>query len=170
MSQPASTQTAPRARAALFDLLLAEAPASAIVPYGQAAKPILVTFGVPSHEQLEAVALLGVRSATEDAGALGARRREESYELDVVVKVHHPAAGDDAESRKTFDARGFFLIEWVRSVVHRHWTLNGTVRTAFVDEWVTDAVQPADKGPGLTMFALLQVHCEAAVVDELAAP
>ena len=170
MSQPAATATAPRARAALFDLLLAEAPDSAVVQHNQLPRPILVTFGLAGHEQLEAVSLLGVRSAVEDAGAIGARRREEEYDLDVVVKVHHPAAGDDHDSRKVFDTRGFYLIEWVRSVVHRHWTLNGTVRTAFVSEWVTDAVQPADKGPGLTMFALMQVHCEASVVDELAAP
>lgn len=170
MSQPAATSTAPRARAALFDLLVADAPNSAVVEHNHLARRILVTFGVPSHEQLEAIGLLGVRSVTEDVGAMGARRREEEYDLDVVVKVHHPGAGDDADSRKAFDARGFFLIEWVRETVHRHWTLSGTVRTAFVSEWITDAVRPADKGPGLTMFALITVHCEASVVDEAAAP
>ena len=170
MSVPSSVSTVPRARAALFDLLLADAPDSAIVQHGQLAKPILVTFGIPSHEQLEVVALLGTRSFVEDAGALGARRREEEYDLDVLVKAHHPAAADDAESRKTFDARGQALVQWVRDTVHRHWTLSGTVRTAFVQESVDDGVLPADKGPGLTFFALMKVHCEASVVDELAAP
>jgi hypothetical protein len=84
--------------------------------------------------------------------------------------VQHPAAEDGPAGRKAVDDRGFALIQWVRSVVHGHWTLNGTVRTAFVVGQITDGVRPAEKGPGLLFLALVAVHCEAAVLDVGAAP
>lgn len=170
MPQPSSQTTIHLARAALYDLLYADRPNATAVQHNHLPDPILVTFGMTGHEEMEVVSLLGVRPTEEDAGALGARRREEEYDLDLLVKVHHPAAGDDPDSRKVVDARGFELIEWVRSVVHGHWTLSGTVRTAFVSGHITDGVQPSDKGPGLLFVALVAVHCEAAVVDAGAAP
>jgi hypothetical protein len=170
MSQPSSQTSIPLARAALFDLLLADAPDATAVQFNHLPKPILITFGLPSHEEMEVVSLLGVRPTDEDAGALGARRREEEYDLDLLVKVQHPAAEDGPAGRKAVDDRGFALIQWVRSVVHGHWTLNGTVRTAFVVGQITDGVRPAEKGPGLLFLALVAVHCEAAVLDVGAAP
>lgn len=157
------------ARAALFDLLEADAP-DALAQHAQRPhRKVQITFGPPGHEDLECVALLGVRSPVEDVESLGAMRREEEYGLEVGVKVHVPAATDDATGRKLVDARGFFVAEWVRSVVHGHYTLNGAVRTAFITEQTTVGVQPADKA-GLVIFLLLLVSCEATIVGTGAAP
>ena len=164
MSTPSSVSTIPAARAALYDLLVAGAPAQTAVP----ARKVQIAYGPPAHEEMEVVALLGVRNVDEDAGAIGARRREEEYLLEVGVKVHNPAAGAGSDAAKLVDARGFALAEWVRTVVHRHWTLSGTVRTAFVSSQITDGVQLPDKGA--LIFLLLTVECAAAVVDEGAAP
>jgi hypothetical protein len=176
MSSPSSVSTIATARAALYELLLADAPdRTANVPT-QLPKPIQISFGPPAHEEQEVVALLGVRNNDEDTAALGARRRAESYELEVGVKVHNPAAGPiTAEAIAggkptvaTVDARGFELAEWVRSVVHGHWTLSGTVRTAAVTRQLTDGVQLGEKGA--LIFFLLTIECEAEVVDTGAAP
>jgi hypothetical protein len=164
MPQPSSTSTIAAARVALHALLLADAPAQTAQP----AKTVQISYGPPVHEEMEVVALLGVRTPTEDVGALGARRREETYELEVGVKVHNPAAGAGSEAAVLVDARGFELAEWVRSVVHGHWTLNGTVRSAGVTRQITDGVQLADKGA--LIFLLLTVECEASVLDTGAAP
>jgi hypothetical protein len=164
MPQPSSTSTIAAARAALHALLLAGAPAQTAQP----AQKVQISYGPPVHEEMEVVALLGVRTPTEDVGALGARRREETYEIEVGVKVHNPAAGAGSAAAVLVDARGFELAEWVRSVVHRHWTLSGTVRAAGVTRQITDGVQLADKGA--LIFLLLTVECEAAVLDAGAAP
>lgn len=168
MSQPSSTSTIAAARAALYALLVADAPDATAVQSNHLPRPIQIAYGPPAHEDMEVVALLGVRSPEEDVGALGARRREEEYELEVGIKVHNPAAGAGSEAAILVDARGFELAEWVRSVVHGHWTLSGTVRTAGVTRQVTEGVQLVDKGA--LIFLLLTVACEASVVDAGAAP
>jgi hypothetical protein len=168
MSSPSSTSTIAAARAALYALLLAGAPPATAVAHGHPARPVQISFGPPATEDMEVVALLGVRDPAEDVGALGARRREEEYEIEVGVKVHNPAAGAGSEAAMLVDARGFELAEWVRSVVHGHWTLNGTVRAAGVTRQITEGVQLADRGA--LIFLLLTVACEASVVDAGAAP
>lgn len=168
MAQPSSTSTIAAARSALHALLVADAPPAAAYEFGQAVGKVQISYGPPAHEELEVVALLGVRSPVEDVGALGARRREETYELEVGVKVHNPAAGAGSTAAELVDARGFELAEWVRSVVHGHWTLSGTVRAAGVTRQVTDGVQLADKGA--LIFLLLTIECEASVLDAGAAP
>ena len=168
MSVPSSVSTIASARAAIHALLLADAPDRTANTYGEPAKKVQISYGPPAHEEQEVVALLGVRDVSEDAGAIGARRREEEYELEVGIKVHNPAAGAGTEAAILVDARGFELAEWVRQTVHRHWTLSGTVREAAVTRQVTDGVQLAEKGA--LIFILLTVYCVAAVVDEEAAP
>lgn len=168
MSVPSSVSTIAPARAALHALLLADAPDRTANTHGELPRPIQVSYGPPAHEEMEVVALLGVRDVSEDAGAIGARRREEEYEIEVGIKVHDPAAGAGSEAAILVDARGFALAEWVRQTVHRHWTLSGTVREAAVTRQVTDGVQLAEKGA--LIFILLTVECVAAVVDEDAAP
>jgi hypothetical protein len=168
MSSPSSTSTIAAARAALHALLLADAPAATAVQFNHLPKPIQISYGPPAHEEMEVVALLGVRSPVEDVGAQGARRREETYELEVGVKVHNPAAGAGSTAAELVDARGFELAEWVRATVHGHWTLSGTVRSAGVTRQVTDGVQLADKGA--LIFLLLTIECEASVLDAEAAP
>lgn len=168
MSTPSSTSTIAPARAALYELLVADAPAATSQVPTQLPKPVQVVFGPPATEQLEVIALLGVRAPDEDDGALGARRREESYDIEVGIKVHNPAAGAGSEAAMLVDARGFELAEWVRSVVHGHWTLSGTVRTAAVTGQITDGVQLADRGA--LIFLLLTVSCKAEILDAGAAP
>lgn len=164
-----STSSIAPARAALYDLLEAAAPDALAQHVTTPPRKVLVTLGPPGHEDLEVVCLLGVRTPAEDVESLGAMRREEEYGLEVGIKVHVPTAKDDIDGRKLVDARGFALAEWVREVVHSHYTLNGTVRTAFVTEQVTIGVQPADKA-GLVMFLLLVVHCEQTINGTGAAP
>jgi len=168
MPSPLSVSTIASARAALYALLVADAPdRTANVPT-QLPKPIQISFGPPATEDMEVVALLGVRSPDEDVETLGAFRRQETYELEVGVKVHNPAAGAGSEAAMLVDARGFELADWVRSVVHGHWTLSSTVRTAAVIRQVTDGVQLADKGA--LIFLLLTVEVTASLVDAAAAP
>lgn len=169
MSTPSSTSTIAAARGALYELLAEDPPAATSQVPTQLPKPIQVSYGDPSHIELEVVALLGVRSPDEDDDALGARRRVEKYDLEVGIKVENPAAGDDAAARAVVDARGFFIAEWVRSVVHRHWTLNDTVRTAFVRQQITDGVVPKDKA-GCVIFILMVIHCTADIFDPDTAP
>lgn len=177
MSQPSSASTIAAARAALYALLVADAPLSITpTPHNHQPRPVQITYGPPAHEELEVVALLGVRSPEEEVGALGARRREEVYELEVGVKVHDPTAGPataeaiaaGTRTQIDVDARGFELAEWVRSVVHHHWTLSGTVRAAGVTRQITEGVQLAEKGA--LIFLLLTIECEATVLDTGAAP
>lgn len=168
MPQPSSTSTIAAARAALYDLLVADAPDRSANTYGETARPVQISFGPPAHEEMEVVALLGVRNNDEDWGALGDQRREESYQLEVGIKVHNPSAGAGSEAAELVDARGFELAEWVRSVVHGHWTLNGTVRVASVTAQITDGVQLPDKGA--LIFILLIITCDADVVNVAAAP
>lgn len=169
MTYPGSVSTIAAARSALYDLLAADAPDATIQHGTKPRRKVLISFGPPGREDFEVVALLGVRSPTEDVESLGDRRREETYGLEVAVKVHNPAAADDPDGRKLVDGRGFELANWVRSTVHGHFTLNATVRTAFVTEQVTIGVQPADKA-GLVMFVLLVVSCEADISGAGAAP
>lgn len=164
MATPSSISTVAAARAALHALLVAGAPAQTAQP----AQKVQIAYGPPVHEEMEVVALLGVRDITEDAGAIGARRREEEYEIEIGVKVHDPAAGAGSDAAARVDARGFALAEFVRQTVHRNWTLSGTVREAAVTGQITDGVQLAEKGA--LIFILLTVYCAAAVVDEAAAP
>lgn len=164
MSQPSSRSTIAPARSALYALLVADAPAQTAQP----ARTVQIAYGPPAHEEMEVVALLGVRDLAEDVGALGARRREETYEIEVGVKVHNPAAGAGSDAAALVDTRGFELAEWVRMVVHGHWTLSGTVRAAGVTRQITDGVQLADKGA--LIFLLLTIECEASVLDEGASP
>lgn len=167
---PSSGSSVAAARAALFDLLAATAPDATAQHATSPRRKVQVVFGVPSHEEMEVVALLGVVSPREDVESLGAMRRDEEYDIEVGVKAHDPTAGDDAESRKAHELRGYELVEWVRSTVHGHYTLNDTVRTAFVTgggEY--GGVQRLDKA-GLVAFHLLTIHCEADIIDAGAAP
>lgn len=168
MPQPSSTSTIAAARAALYALLLAEAPDRTHNAAGQLAKPIQVAFGPPPTEEMEVVAILGVRNNDEDVEALGAQRREETYEIEVGIKVQDPAAGAGSEAAMAVDARGFELADWVRGVVHRHWTLNGTVRVAAVTRQITDGVQLVDRG--CLIFLLLSIECTSSLITAGAAP
>jgi len=116
-----------------------------------------VTFGPPAiAEEQEVVALLGVLNPTETPAALGQRRVEETYHLEVGIKVHNPA-GDPAE----VDQRGFELRQQVRAVIEADLTLSGTVRTALIVSDTTDGVLPADPtmGGGYVIFFRLLVEC-----------
>jgi len=130
------------ARQALFNLLAAGTTG------------VQVTFGPPdSYEEQEVVALLGVFDPREEPAALGQRRMEETYHLEVGIKVHDPA-GNPAD----VDARGFALREDVRTVIESDLTLAGTVRTALISSDTTDGVMPAE-GAGFVIFFRLLVEC-----------
>lgn len=118
-----------------------------------------VAFGAPTaYEEQEVVALLGVTDADEAFAAIGAGRREETYELEVAVKVHDPAAS----TPQPVDARGFELADTVRGVVHSNYTLTGAVRGAEVRSLRTDGAVAAE-GAGFVIFLRLGVACAARI-------
>lgn len=140
------------ARAALYALLVAE----------EALAGVQVTFGPPdAYEEQEVVALLGVETPDEDPATIGgARPREETFVLVVAVKVHGPS--DDA---LTVDARGWALLDIVRSTVYANQTLAGALSQpgwARVASQTSDAVVPVEDG-GWVFFGEVRVLCRARV-------
>lgn len=120
---------------------------------------VQVTFGVPAgYEEREVVALTGVVAAGAEFAALGGQRKEETFGLQVAIKVHDPAGDSD-----TVDARGFALYEAVRDVLTGNINLSGTVRQAIVGSLVTDGVQPAvdesGTAQGCVIFLTATVNC-----------
>lgn len=124
------------------------------------ADPVQVAYGAPSgHEAAEVVAMLGVQTpSAEEARGLGQRRVEESYVLEVAVKVHDPGA----ETAEAVDLRGFALADVVRQVVRANITLDAAVRTALVVSQGSEGAQPA-QGGGWVIFVTLGVECKARV-------
>jgi len=133
---------------------------AALHGYSDLGDPVQVTYGAPSsHEAAEVVAMLGVQTpSAEEQRGLGQRRVEETYVLDVAVKVHDPGA-DQAEA---VDLRGFDLADAVRQVVRQNITLDGAVRTALVVSQSSEGAQPA-QGGGWVIFVKLGVECKARV-------
>ncbi len=138
------------ARAALFARLAA----------ADALAGVQVTYGAPAdHEDPEVVALLGVRDPDEEAAAMGAGRKDETYQLEVGVKVHD-RGGEAAD----VDARAYALADAVAEAVEGtgDYTLGGTVMWAFVTSTVGVGAQAAEGG-GWVCFLTVLVTCKARI-------
>lgn len=122
---------------------------------------VQVTYGLPGDdERWEIVAMLGVQGVSEDDAVVGNQRRNETYEIPLVVKVYDPAASD--ADRPTVDARGFEIADEIRDVVSKDPTLGGAVRFARVSSQTSDGVGLA-QGGGLVIYLQVNVRCEARI-------
>lgn len=123
---------------------------------------VQVTFGPPAaHEEQEVIALMGIRDAGEEYAALGAQRREETYDIELGVKVHDPTS--DADNAAAAFARSRELVDAIEAIVHgssEGRTLGGSVRTAHARTSRTDGIQPAEGG-GWVVFWRVYVTCAA---------
>jgi hypothetical protein len=138
------------ARAALYDMLSASALLNGVQ----------VTYGAPAaHEEAEVVALLGVRDPDEEPAALGIGRKEETYQLEVGVKVHS-RSGSAAE----VDVRAYELADAVADAIEGSgdYTLSGTVDWAYVAGPIGVGAQSAEGG-GWVCFLTVLVTCRARI-------
>lgn len=156
------SSTIAAARAALYQMMLDEPELSGVQ----------VTFGPPDAiEEDEVVALLRVLDPSEDEAQLGAGCKDETYRIEVKVKVHRQAA--TADDALEIDARGWYLAGIVRDLVHgrnnnNDHTLGGTVNLgASVESQTSDGVQRfvdlGGKDLGWAIFVSLMVRCKARV-------
>lgn len=138
------------ARVALYNLLAA-APALAGVQ---------VTFGEPAaYEEQEVVAVMGFGPVGDEPAAIGQRRQQEGYRVEVKMKKHDPAAS----TGQVVEQRAMALYDAVWNVVHDNATLGGSVTFAFpggADS--SPGAQPA-QGGGWVMFVSLFVDCTARI-------
>lgn len=87
-------------------------------------------FGPPdSAEEQEVIAIMGISDADEEFAALGADRSEESYAIDLKIKVHDPADSAEVGGQAAF-LRAEAIRESIRGVVAADRTLGGVVRIA----------------------------------------
>ncbi len=141
------------ARASLFDMLSRSSLLNGVQ----------VTYGAPAaHEEAEVVALLGVRDPEEEPAALGYGRKEETYQLEVGVKVH----GRDLEAAEV-DTRAYALADAVADTIEGNadYTLNGTVDWAYVAGPTGVGAQSAQSadGGGWVCFLTVLVTCRARI-------
>ncbi len=145
------------ARAALFELLAAS----------DLLVGVQVTYGAPdAHEEPEVVALLGVRDPEEEPATLGAGRKDETYQLEVGIKVH----SRDGEAAEV-DTRAYALADAVAEAVEGsgNYTLGGTVLWAYVAGPLgigaqrVASVPPSSEGAGWVCFLTVLVTCRARI-------
>lgn len=119
-----------------------------------------VVYGAPAaYEEQRVVAVLGFGPVGDEPAAIGQRRQEETYRIEVAIKVHDPAADDAAG----VEAATMALYDVAWAVVHDDPTLGGAVTVAWpggADE--SPGAQAADKG-GWVMFVSLFVACTARI-------
>lgn len=147
------------ARVALFNKLEQAAAGGGVL------SDVQISWGDPlAYEEQEVVALLGISAPDEVPASLGNLSRDESYGIEVRIKVYGPE--DDAA---TVDGRAFAMADAVRSVVNvQPPTLSGTVRFAQVTSQRCDAgVQPvlneSGSQTGWICFIDMTVGCSARV-------
>jgi hypothetical protein len=125
------------------------------------AEDVQVTYGAPdAHEEQKVVALLGTRDADEEAAAMGAGRKDETYELLVKVKVHDPAG-----TPQDVDVAGYALGDAVVDAVEGagDYTLDNTVMWAFATSTTSANGVQAAEGGGWVIFIDVIVTCKARI-------
>lgn len=126
---------------------------------------VQVTYGTPAaHEEPEVVALLGVRDPEEEPAALGAGRKDETYQLEVGIKVHSRDG-----SAAAVDTRAYALADAVAEAVEGtgDCTLGGTVLWAYAAGPLGIGAQAAEGG-GWVCFLTVLVTCKARIERRLA--
>lgn len=121
---------------------------------------VQVTYGPPDAEEAqEVVALLGVRNPEEEPVSLGAGGKDETYQLEVKVKAHDPAA-----TAQEVNERGWAIADVVVDEVEGSgdYTLDGSVMWALCEPTTTPGVQPA-QGGGWVIFLTVLITCRARI-------
>jgi len=148
--EPLMGTSIPAARGVLFDRLYA----------ARALAGVQRAYGEPdAYEDPEVVALLGTRAPEEEPAAMGAGRKDETYELEVGIKVHKR----DGTAREV-DVRAYELADVVVDEVEGtgDYTLNQSVMWAFVTSVTGDRARPAEGG-GWVIFLTVLITCRARI-------
>lgn len=136
------------ARAYLHAALVAAAPLAGVQ----------VVFGAPdAYEEQEVVAILGFGPVGDEPAAIGQRRQEEQYRIEVAIKVHDPAANTAAG----VEARAMALYDAVRDVVKDNETLGDTVTFCLPAGADASPGALSAQGGGWVMFITAGVECVA---------
>lgn len=112
-----ANSTIPAFKAALLTALQARAALSTVQ----------VTYGAPLPSPADEYVWLADVDGEQEAAALGAQRREEFYELEVIVAVYRAGADQQATTE-----RAFALVGELEEVLRADGTVGGTVRFAEV--------------------------------------
>lgn len=121
---------------------------------------VQVVFGAPdAYEEQQVVGVLGFGPVGDEPAAIGQRRQEEQYRIDVGIKVHMP----DANTAAVVEARTMELYTAVRDVVMANETLGDAV-TFCVPAGMDESPGPQSaKGGGWVMFISAGVECVARI-------
>lgn len=103
-------------------------------------------WGLPQtveSEPQEVVCLLGVEAPSEDAAALGNRRRSEEYSIIVAAKVYQPAG-----TARDVWTRMLVIVDTVRNTVLNNSNLNGAAGVLWAEpaEVRSDGTVPLQEG------------------------
>ena len=119
-----------------------------------------VVYGAPDvYEEQNVVAVLGFGPVGDEPAAIGQRRQQENYRIDVAIKAHDPAAS----TASSVEDLAMSAYDAVRSVVTANPTLGGAVTNALpagTDE--SPGAQSAEGG-GWVMFITAGVECVARI-------
>lgn len=122
---------------------------------------VAVVWGNPGDNQPDRLVSVGrVETADQDAAALGQRRREERYRLEVVVDVAFRADSHD-DVNEAFEA----VVQAIEAEVHDHPTLDGALHAdgiAEVGGIDIDAVGQLETGAFQTV-GIIHVDCRARI-------
>lgn len=144
----------PGARANLF-AALAAAPWPSPAPQ--------VTYGSPdAYEDQQVVAMLGFSPVDDDPAAIGQRRQEEAYRIEVKIKVHDPAAA----TGRSVEVRSMALYDVAWNVVIDNPDLGGAVTFCHPSGAEASDGPLAAEGGGWVMFVSIFVACTARIARE----
>jgi hypothetical protein len=129
-----------------------------------AASPALagwqVVFGAPdAYEEQKVVAVLGFGPVGDEPAAIGQRRQQEQYRIEVRIKAHDPAADSGAQVETDVMA----AYDAVRDVVGDNPTLSGAVTIALPAGTDESPGALSAEGGGWVMFASAFVECVARI-------
>lgn len=142
------------ATVALFDALVASA----------ALAGVQIIFGPPATaEEQEVIAIMGISDADEEFAALGAGRMEETYSIELKVKVYDPADTEDSAATGSTFLRAEEIREAIRTAVAtNNRTLGGTVRIAQMG--AKSYTWGNVEGGGRVLFIDCPVNCRHRIV------
>lgn len=121
---------------------------------------VQVVFGAPDdYEGSEVIGVLGFGPVGDEPAAIGQRRQEERYRIDVGIKVHMPEATTAVE----VEARAMELYDAVRDSVTADPTLAGAVTNSTPAGTDESPGPQSTQGGGWVMFVLAGVECVARI-------
>lgn len=144
----------PAARGVVFDRLYASSGLNGVQ----------TTYGEPdAYEDPEVVALLGTRNPEEAPAAVGAGRKDETYDIEIGIKVHKRD-----KTAQEVDVRAYELADVVVGEIEGsgNYTLNETVTWAFVSSITGERARPAEGG-GWVVWLTVLVTCRARIERRL---